>query len=244
MPETFQTVTLLMPVFNEDRWLEQIVRKAAGQPLPGGLRRQFVIVDDGSTDHTPDVLRALPALFPEETFVVLAKPANEGKGAALRDGWAKATGDILLIQDADLEYDPSDYPALLQPILDDRADAVFGSRLAGNARHRMPAWQRGGNAWLTALCNRLSGMTLSDMECGYKVFTKAVYSKISIQSRDFGVEPELALKTARLRLGDKPVRVVEVGVTYSGRDYASGKKIRKLDALKAVFQIFRFRFFS
>jgi len=182
-------------------------------------------------------------------FKMLNKKVNEGKGAALRDAWSMATGDLLLVQDADFEYDPSDYPKLLQPILDGKADSVFGSRFIGEPHRVMYFWHQVANNVLTWLSNMLTNLNLTDMEVCYKVFTREVYSKIQIKSPRFGVEPELTAKVARMRIGEggrraqgRHVRVYEVGVAYAGRTYEEGKKIGWKDAVSAIVQIIRFRF--
>jgi glycosyltransferase involved in cell wall biosynthesis len=175
--------------------------------------------------------------------VLLDKKRNEGKGAALRDAWSRATGDLLLIQDADFEYDPADYPKLLQPILDGKADTVFGSRFIGEPHRVMYFWHQVANNFLTLLSNVLTNLNLTDMEVCYKVFTREVYEKITIRSLRFGVEPELTAKVSRMRLADgKRVRVFETGVSYAGRTYQEGKKINWKDGISAIGHIIRFRF--
>ncbi|MEI8196249.1 MAG: glycosyltransferase family 2 protein, partial [Phycisphaerae bacterium] len=164
------------------------------------------------------------------------------KGAALRDAWSLATGDMLIVQDADFEYDPADYPKLLQPILDGKADAVFGSRFIGEPHRVMYFWHQLANNILTMTSNMLTNLNLTDMEVCYKVFTREVYSRIQIKSPRFGVEPELTAKVAKMRIDGKHIRVYETGVAYAGRTYEEGKKIGWKDAVSAIFQIVRFRF--
>jgi glycosyltransferase involved in cell wall biosynthesis len=207
------------------------------------------MVNDASKDNTWAIMQQIPALFPEAPFKLLNKPKNEGKGAALRDAWALATGDVLLVQDADFEYDPADYPKLLQPILDGKADAVFGSRFIGEPHRVMYFWHQIANNMLTWLSNALTNLNLTDMEVCYKVFTREVYTKIKIKSPRFGVEPELTAKVSKMRIGEggrrrqgRRVRVYEVGVAYAGRTYEEGKKIGWKDAVSAIVQIVRFRF--
>ena len=254
MPEpphkpTFKTLSILMPVYNEERYLAAVVKRVVEQPLPGGLGREIIMVNDASKDGTWGIMQQLPGLFPGVEFKMLNKPVNEGKGAALRDAWALATGDVLLVQDADFEYDPADYPKLLQPIVDGKADAVFGSRFIGEPHRVMYFWHQVGNNVLTFLSNAMTNLNLTDMEVCYKVFTREVYSKIRIKSPRFGVEPELTAKVAKMRIGEggrrkrgRRVRVYEVGVAYAGRTYEEGKKIGWKDAVSAIFQIVRFRF--
>lgn len=241
----FKTLTILIPVYNEERYLAAVVNRVVSQPIPGGLKRQIVMVNDASKDRTWDVMQLIPAAFPDVEFILLNKTVNEGKGAALRDAWSKATGDLLIIQDADFEYDPSDYPKLLQPILDGKADVVFGSRFIGEPHRVMYFWHQIANNMLTMMSNMLTNLNLTDMEVCYKVFTREVYQQIKIKSPRFGVEPELTAKVARLRLNNgKKTRVYEVGVAYAGRTYEEGKKIGWKDAVSAITQIIRFRFFN
>ena len=244
-----KTLSILFPVYNEERYLAAVVKRVVEQPIPGGLTREIIMVNDASKDNTWTIMQQIPALFPQAPFKLLNKPKNEGKGAALRDAWAMATGDLLIVQDADFEYDPADYPKLLQPILDGKADAVFGSRFIGEPHRVMYFWHQIANNMLTWLSNALTNLNLTDMEVCYKVFTREVYAKIRIKSPRFGVEPELTAKVSKLRIGEggrrkrgRRVRVYEVGVAYAGRTYEEGKKIGWKDAVSAIFQIIRFRF--
>jgi glycosyltransferase involved in cell wall biosynthesis len=238
-----KVLSILMPVYNEERFLAAVVKRVVDQPLPGGLTREIIMVNDASKDKTWEIMQKIPKLFPEVPFKLLNKTKNEGKGAALRDAWALAAGDLLIVQDADFEYDPADYPKLMQPILDGKADAVFGSRFIGEPHRVMYFWHQVANNVLTMLSNMLTNLNLTDMEVCYKVFTKEVYSQIKIKSPRFGVEPELTAKVAKMRLPNgKKVRVYEVGVAYAGRTYEEGKKIGWKDAISAIVQIVRFRF--
>jgi glycosyltransferase involved in cell wall biosynthesis len=244
-----KTLSILIPVYNEERYLAAVVKRVVDQPLPGGLTREIIMVNDASKDRTWDIMQQIPAHFPGITFKLINKTVNEGKGAALRDAWAQATGDLLLVQDADFEYDPADYPKLLQPILDGKADCVFGSRFIGEPHRVMYFWHQVANNFLTTVSNMLTNLNLTDMEVCYKVFTREVYRKIRIRSPRFGVEPELTAKVARMRIGEggrrkqgRKVRVFEVGVAYAGRTYEEGKKIGWKDAVSAIVQIIRFRF--
>lgn len=246
---TLKTLSILIPVYNEERYLAAVVKRVIDQPLPGGLTREVVMVNDASKDRTWEIMQQIPGLFPDVPFKLLNKTTNEGKGAALRDAWSMATGDLLIVQDADFEYDPADYPKLLQPILDGKADAVFGSRFIGEPHRVMYFWHQVANKTLTTLSNMLTNLNLTDMEVCYKVFTREVYSKIRIKSPRFGVEPELTAKVAKMRIGEggrwkegRKVRVYEVGVAYAGRTYEEGKKIGWKDAVSAIVQIIRFRF--
>jgi len=241
---TFKLLSILIPVYNEERYLVAVIKRVVNQPLPGGLTREIIMVNDASKDKTWEIMQKIPGLFPDVAFKIQNKPKNEGKGAALRDAWSMATGDLLIVQDADFEYDPADYPKLLQPILDGKADSVFGSRFIGEPHRVMYFWHQMANNLLTTLSNMLTNLNLTDMEVCYKVFTREVYQQITIKSPRFGVEPELTAKVARMRINGKRVRVYETGVAYAGRTYEEGKKIGWKDAVSAIVQIIRFRFFN
>ena len=238
----FKTLSIVVPVYNEDRYLEAVISKVIAQPLPGGLERELILVNDASQDATWDIMRSLPDKFPSIRFQLVNKPVNEGKGAALRDGFAKVTGEIVIIQDADFEYDPADYPKLLQPILEGKADVVYGSRFIGEPHRVMYFWHQVANNALNLLSNMLTNLNLTDMEVCYKVFVRDVIDQIKIKSPRFGIEPEITAKIARLRLNGKRLRIYETGISYAGRTYEEGKKIGWKDALSAIIQIIRFRF--
>jgi glycosyltransferase involved in cell wall biosynthesis len=238
----FKTLSIVVPVYNEDRYLEAVISKVIAQPLPDGLERELILINDASQDNTSNIMQSLPEKFPSIRFQLINKRVNEGKGAALRDGFAKVAGDIVIIQDADFEYDPADYPKLLQPILDGKADVVFGSRFIGEPHRVMYFWHQVANKTLNLLSNMLTNLNLTDMEVCYKVFVRDVIDRIKIKSPRFGVEPEITAKVARMRLNGKRLRVYETGISYSGRTYEEGKKIGWKDAVSAVMQIIRFRF--
>ncbi len=238
----FRMLSIVVPVYNEDRYLEAVIRKVIDQPLPDSLEKELIIVNDGSQDATWDVMQSLPAKFPQIKFQLMNKTKNEGKGAALRDGFARVSGEIALVQDADFEYDPADYPKLLQPILDDKADVVYGSRFIGEPHRVMYFWHQVANNILTTISNMLTNLNLTDMEVCYKVFTRDVVDRLKIKSPRFGVEPEITAKIARMRLNGKRLRVYETGISYAGRTYEEGKKINWKDAVSAIIQIIRFRF--
>lgn len=234
-------LSIVIPVYNEKGFLAEILKRVLAVDL-AGMTRELVIVDDCSTDGTRDLLSDVQTLVgPLEAGVdvrVFYQESNQGKGAALRRGFAETTGDIILIQDADLEYDPEDYPRLLKPLLDGRADVVYGSRFVGDAPHRvLYFWHSVGNRLLTLLSNMLTGINLSDMECCYKVFRADILKKITLQEDRFGIEPEITAKVARLNC-----RIYEVGVSYAGRTYAEGKKINWRDGIAAIWCILRYRF--
>jgi glycosyltransferase involved in cell wall biosynthesis len=235
------TLSVVIPVYNEQATVQELIRRVVEAPLPGGMTREIVCVNDHSADATAAKLDELPALFPGVPFQVFHKPANQGKGAALRDGFARATGDVVLVQDADLEYDPSDYIRLLQPIVDGRADVVYGSRFVSGDPHRvLYFWHTLGNRFITFLSNMFTNLNLTDVEVCYKVFRRDVLRRIGPLKCDrFGFEVEVTAKVARLR---PPVRIFEVGIAYYGRSYEEGKKITWRDGIKAILAIIRFRF--
>jgi glycosyltransferase involved in cell wall biosynthesis len=238
---TFKILSIVVPVYNEERYLETVISKVIAQPLPGILERELILINDASQDATWDIMQSLPSKFSSIRFQLINKPVNEGKGAALRDGFAKVTGDVVIIQDADFEYDPADYPKLLQPILDGKADVVYGSRFIGEPHRVMYFWHQIANNVLNLLSNMLTNLNLTDMEVCYKVFVRDVIDQIKIKSPRFGVEPEITAKIARMRLNGKRVRVYETGISYSGRTYEEGKKIGWKDAISAIIQVIRFR---
>jgi len=238
-----QKLSIIIPIYNEKSTLAEILRRVLAVPLPG-FSRELLLVDDGSSDGTRELLADLPALTggmaADVSVQALLQPYNQGKGAALRRGFAEATGDIVLIQDADLEYDPVDYPKLLAPLLDGRAEVVYGSRFAGGDAHRvLYFWHALGNRFLTLCSNALTNLNLTDMECCYKVFRRDILRQIVIEEDRFGVEPELTAKVARLGC-----RVYEVGVSYAGRTYAEGKKIGWRDGFRALWCIVKYNLLS
>ncbi|HZL38233.1 MAG TPA: glycosyltransferase family 2 protein [Tepidisphaeraceae bacterium] len=233
-------LSIVIPVYNEVHFVQELVRRVIEAPLLPNVVREIVCIDDCSTDGSGSQLDELPALFPREVFRIVHKPTNQGKGAALRDGFKLATGDIVLIQDADLEYDPDDYPKLILPILENKADVVFGSRFMGGEPHRvLYFWHSVANKMLTLLSNMCTNLNLTDMEVCYKVFRREIIGKIQIQCDRFGFEPEITAKVARMR---PRLRIFEVGVAYYGRSYEEGKKITWKDGIKAVLTILRFKF--
>ncbi|MGB5218118.1 MAG: glycosyltransferase family 2 protein [Smithella sp.] len=238
----FKRLSIVVPVYNEEKYLEDVVRKVIAQSLPGSLEKELILVNDGSSDNTWNVMQFLTGKFPETKFQLMNKTVNEGKGAALRDGFARVTGDMVIVQDADFEYDPADYPKLLQPILDGKAEVVYGSRFIGEPHRVMYFWHQVANNILTTLSNMLTNLNLTDMEVCYKVFTREVVERLQLKSPRFGVEPEMTAKIARMRINGKHLRVYETGISYAGRTYEEGKKINWKDAVSAIFQIIRFRF--
>lgn len=234
-------LSVLIPVYNEERTLDEIVRRVCAVKMP----KQIILVDDGSKDRSREILTRLDEENrrggdPLNEIKIIFQPENQGKGAALKTAIAHATGDVLLIQDADLEYDPKDYPNLLQPIQDGVADVVYGTRFAGGGAHRVLFfWHSMGNRILTLLSNMLTNLNLSDMEVGYKVFRAEALKGIELQSKRFGFEPEITVKLAK-----KGCRFYEVPIAYHGRTYLEGKKITWKDGLAALYYMIRFRFGS
>ena len=224
-------LSVLMPVYNEKNTIEEIIRRVQAVELD----KEIIIVDDGSTDGTRDILAKIDA----DNVKVVLQPENGGKGSAIREAMKHFTGDVALIQDADLEYDPREYPRLLEPILDGRADVVYGSRFLGGPHRVMFFWHYVGNKLLTTLSNVFTNLNLTDMETCYKVFRAEALEGIEIRSKRFGMEPEITAKMAR-----KKCRIYEVPISYSGRDYAEGKKIGWRDGVAALFCILRYRWFD
>jgi glycosyltransferase involved in cell wall biosynthesis len=231
-------LSIVIPVYNEGKTIIELIRKVMDVQLPG-IDREIICINDCSTDDTAARLDELPGLFPQQTIRIVHKPRNQGKGAALRDGFKLASGDVVLVQDADLEYDPHDYGKLLTPILEDRADVVFGSRFIGEPHRVLYFWHTLGNKFLTAMSNMFTNLNLTDMEVCYKVFRKPVLDQIVLRCDRFGFEPEITAKVAKMR---PRLRIYEVGVAYYGRSYEEGKKITWKDGVKAILTIIRFRF--
>lgn len=238
-------LSVVMPVYNEEDTVAEIIRRvrAVDLTVPVGfgsdsgsavhLERDIIVVDDGSTDGTRDILRELKG---QADTTVVYHERNQGKGAAVRTGLHHATGDIVLIQDADLEYDPRDYPLLLQPILENRAEVVYGSRFRGGPTRAMFFWHMVGNRFLTLVTNVLYDSILSDMETCYKVFTRAVADKLHLTASGWGFDPEI---TAQILLND--YRIYEVPISYSGREFTEGKKISWRDGFTVLWTLIRYR---
>jgi len=226
-----KTVSVVIPVYNEIATIAQVLDRVRMAPTPR-LKKEIVIVDDASSDGTAEYLRTIV----DDDVTCLFHERNRGKGAALRTGFTEASGDVVIVQDADLEYDPDEYPKLLRPIIEGKADVVLSSRFHGGEEHRvLYFWHSVANKFLTLISNMLSNLNLTDMESCYKLLTRDILEKIQIEEDRFGFEPEIVAKVARLRC-----RVFEVGVSYAGRTYEQGKKITLKDGIRALWCIFKY----
>ncbi len=240
-------LSIVIPVFNEEKYIKHTIQSVVGANSLGFLK-EIVIVDDGSKDNTPKIItkeinKLKKTRNKKYLFRTIFKKINEGKGAALRDGFKSTTGDIVLIQDADLEYNPEDYPILLEPFLRNSADVVYGSRFVSNRPHRvLYFWHSQINLLLTTLSNMLTDLNLTDMETGYKAFKGDLIRDIAIklQSNRFGFEPEITARISKI----KGLKIYEVGISYSGRTYSEGKKIGWKDGIRAFWEIIKFNLFE
>jgi len=224
-------LSVVIPVYNEQQWITEIVRRVQEVPIP----KELILIDDFSTDGTRKILKEMEAV---PNIRVIYHEKNQGKGAALRTGFKHATGDVVIVQDADLEYDPAEFPRLVQPIVENKADVVFGSRFIGDNHRVLYYWHYIANKALTTLSNFFTNLNLTDMETCYKVFRREVLQGIELKSDRFGFEPEITAKIARKK---KPAwRIYEVPISYSGRTYEEGKKIGLKDAFNALYCIVRF----
>jgi glycosyltransferase involved in cell wall biosynthesis len=232
-------LSIIVPVYNEINTIAEIIRRVRAAPTQMPI--ELILVDDGSVDGTREYLQNYVngEMIEGAEVKVFSHERNLGKGAAIRTGISHVSGAIVLIQDADLEYDPQDFGALLKPILDDRADVVFGNRFHGGAHRVLYFWHSIGNRVLTTLCNMVTNLNLTDMEVGYKVFRTDIIRQIRLESNRFGFEPEITVKVAKLGC-----RIYEVPISYYGRTYAEGKKINWRDGVAAFFHIIRYRFFA
>ena len=223
-------LSIIVPAFNEADFLPEVIRRVGETPYD----KEIIIVDDGSTDGTRGYLKGLVS----EGIKVMVHEKNMGKGAAMRTGIAVASGDVVIVQDADLEYDPKDYPVLLEPIIQGKADVVYGSRFLGGPHRVLFFWHSVGNSFITLISNMFTDLNLTDMETGYKAFRKKVFEAITIESNRFGFEPEITAKVAK-----KGFRIYEVPISYSGRSYQEGKKITWKDGVMALFTVLKYNLF-
>jgi glycosyltransferase involved in cell wall biosynthesis len=223
-------ISIVIPCYNEKNTIEKLIEAVRSAPV---AEKEIIVVDDASTDGTQELLRTKLSASVDR---IIYHPANRGKGAALRSGFSAATGDIVLIQDADLEYDPQEYPLLLEPIVSGKADAVFGSRFMGGRPHRVVFfWHMVGNRFLTLMSNMLTNLNLTDLETGYKAFRTSLIKSIALEEERFGFEPEITAKLAKQRC-----RIYEVGISYYGRTYEEGKKIGWRDGVRALYAIVKY----
>ena len=235
---SFTKVSIIIPAFNEESTIEKILDEVLTSNSLN-LAKEIIVIDDNSLDNTIEIAKKVSANH--EFIKIIAHSKNCGKGAALREGFSRATGEIFLIQDADLEYSPKEYPKLLKPILENKADVVYGSRFRSDQETRvLYFWHRVANGLLTLLSNMFTNLNLTDMETGYKVFRKDILEQVKLKENRFGIEPEITAKIARL----PDIRIYEVGIAYFGRTYAEGKKIGLKDAFRAFYAILKYSIFK
>ncbi|NBR83204.1 MAG: glycosyltransferase family 2 protein [Flavobacteriia bacterium] len=234
-------LSVIIPAYNEEKTIAAILDRVREVQLKGGMEKELIIVDDHSSDGTAAFIHAYSEKHPDAGICFFRHDRNSGKGAALRTGIEHATGDFVVIQDADLEYDPNEYNLLLQPLLDGHADVVYGSRYAGGKAHRILFfWHSFGNKFLTTLSNALTNLNLSDMETCYKMFRRELIQRIQLKENRFGFEPEVTAKISRI----PNVRIYEVGISYYGRTFDEGKKIGWKDGFRAIYCILKYNLFS
>jgi glycosyltransferase involved in cell wall biosynthesis len=231
-------LSIVIPIYNEERTISDIVY-AVERSNKLGLDNEIILIDDFSSDKTPAIISKIYTENP--SLVLVQHTINQGKGAALRSGFQQASGDIILIQDADLEYDPKEYPKLLKPIIENKADVVYGSRFRSDQETRvLYFWHRVANGFLTLMSNMFTNLNLTDMETGYKVFKKEILDKVNLTENRFGIEPEFTAKISRI----PNIRIYEVGISYFGRTYEEGKKIGIKDAFRAFYAIVKYSIFK
>ncbi|HZY78259.1 MAG TPA: glycosyltransferase family 2 protein [Cyclobacteriaceae bacterium] len=235
------TLSIIIPAYNESRTIVKVLTRITDVKLPSNVQKEIIIVDDCSTDFTKEVIEDYILESNHSCIRYMRNEKNSGKGFSLRQGIKAATGDFVIIQDADLEYDPRDYTKLLEPAMEGVADVVYGSRLMSTSPRRILFfWHSIGNHFLTFLCNAFSNLNLTDMETGYKLFRREVIASINLRENRFGFEPEVTIKVARV----PNIRIFEVGISYYGRTYAEGKKIGWVDGVRAIWCILKYSMFS
>jgi len=236
-----RTLSIIIPAYNEERTIQNILKRIKDVELMGNVQKEIIVVNDFSSDKTEEKLKNFKSANPDLKISYFAHKQNMGKGAALHTGIAQATGDFVVIQDADLEYNPEEFNILLQPILDDFADVVYGSRFIGGKSHRILFfWHSIGNKWLTALSNAFSNLNLTDMETCYKLWRREIIQSVKLKEKRFGFEPEVTAKVSRI----PKVRIYEVGISYYGRTYEEGKKINWKDGFRAIYCILKYNIWS
>ncbi|TAH42454.1 MAG: glycosyltransferase family 2 protein [Bacteroidetes bacterium] len=238
--QEFKKLSIVIPCFNEERTIHLLLDRVLKVQLIHNIQKEIILVDDCSTDNTSEVLQKYLEKNSHANFILLKHAVNQGKGAAIHTGIAKASGDYLIIQDADLEYNPDEYNLIIQPVLDGFADVVFGSRFIGGNPHRILFfWHSVGNKFLTFLSNVFTNLNLTDMETCYKLFRTDIIQKIKLKEKRFGFEPEVTARVAKI----KDIRIYEVGISYYGRTYEEGKKIGWKDGFRAIWCILKYNLF-